>query len=259
MKQTFYVLLCAFGLLPNTIFGRENDSLQNHFAEGLSLISGLSYCSIKDEFISNEKYSGSSMNYLFRWSKFHESYMYDLRMEVISSAKVKNNTISANVTDFNLNLTYGYPVGTVDVFGKQMNFFIGPYPELYFHYRSQNIASGGAAIIDAYSVAFLFSLGAKAYAYLPLNEEILFSGELSTNLISLGGKFIDPRDKENSMIKLLTVFAGTRFSTQYAVTYKLSDFLSVGGGYRFNVTRITAWDSLIFASDNFFLSATMKF
>ena len=259
MKKIFPVIILSLSFLPSVICGQVSDTLQNNYIQGLSIKSGLSFSAVKDEFISNEKYSGFSINYLISWTKYHESYLYDLQMEAIAGAEVKNNNVSAKVTDFNLSLAYCYPIGSIDLFGKRMNLFLGPYPELYLHFRSQNIASGGTAIIDAYSVAFLFSLGAKVIANLPLNNNFLLSGELSSSLLSLGGKFIDPRDKQNSMMKLLTVFSGMRLSSQYSINYKISDFLSAGAGYRFNVVRISAWDSFLFSSDNFFLSITMNF
>lgn len=259
MKKIFHVLMLSLSLLPSVICGQISDPLQNNFIQGLSFKSGFSFSAVKDEFISNEKYSGSSINYLISWTKYHESYLYDIRMEAITGAEVKNNNASAKVTDFNLSLAYCYPIGSIDLFGKRMNLYLGPYPELYLHFRSQNIASGGTAIIDAYSAAFLLSLGGKVFVSLPLNNNFQLSGELSTSLISLGGKFIDPRDKQNSMIKLLTVLSGMRLSSQYSINYKISDFLSTGAGYRFNIVRISAWDSLLFSSDNFFLSITMDF
>jgi hypothetical protein len=256
MRSAFFLYLCSLFLSTNINYCQKLDSLKTRYNQGISISGGITYCAIKDGFISSEKYSGTATNFSFHWLKEHETYLYDLKMEILTSSNIRNNSVSANVTDFNLSMAYCYPISNINFLGTKMNLFFGPYPELYLHYRFQNIARGGEALFDAYSFAFLFSLGGKLLAYIPISTNLFLSGDFSSNLIALGGKFVNPRDKEIKMVKLLTAFEGVRFSSQYSIAYKPASTITVSAGYRISLARITAWDSFLFVADNFFLSLT---
>lgn len=249
---TFLAMLCV-------AYGQTRDTSAQYFTPGLSVSIGPSHVAVKDEFISGEKYSGSGNSYLIQWAKLHQTYFYELRFEGISGATIKNNLMNAELSDFSLEMAYAYPVGNSTLFGKPLSLWAGPVPGLYFHYRAEDIGRGGSTQMDAYSFAVLFSAGAKVYAFLPVNDRFTAKGELSTTVVSLGAKFIDPEDKSKSMVKLLTLFSGMRLSMLYSMQYKISDLFSASIGYRFNLTRITAWDPLVLGSDNIFVSANVDF
>lgn len=237
----------------------QQEQPENKFYDGISTRSGIRYTAIIDEFISQEKYSGTSPFFIIDWSKDHETYKFNLSFDILSSAKVKNYSMSAQITELAFNLSYLYPISDINIYDKKFQFFFGPMPEFYLHYRRENIAGGGSAMLDTYSFGLLISLGPRLNALLPLNESFLLEGNICSNLIGLGGKFVDPKDKKISMIKLQTIFSSQRVSFDAVVKYKLLNYLSASAGYKFYLTRMNSWDYFICANDNFIISLTYLF
>ena len=233
--------------------------MENFYSGGLSLKTGVGYIAVKDEFISKEKYSGTAPMFIIDWSKYFTDYKYHISFEILNSAKLKNNNISANVSELSLNISYLYSIGDIELLNKKVKFFLGPMPEFFIHYRKQNIASGNIAIFDAYSFATLISFGTRFNFTYQLNDAFLFEGNLQTSVVSLGGKFVDPDDNNNSMVKFTYLFNDLHFSFDSSVRYQLSSLLSLAGGYKFNVINMNSWDYIVSANDNLFIALTISF
>ena len=248
--NTFAILL----LLIPPITAQELSSLKEYFGNGLTINSGINFLAVKDEFISKERYTGHSPSFLLDWTRISDSSGFHLSFGVISSAKINNYNISADITEASLNLSYVYPIGDIKIFNLNSRLFLGPAPELFFHFRTQDIARG--AIIDAYSAAFLFSAGVRLDVIMPVNNKWLVEGNIYSSLLSLGGKFIDPRDNNTSMMKILTAFTGVSSYLNLAVRYHLIKNISLKAGYKFSFIRLSAWDYFILAKDDFNLSLT---
>lgn len=229
---------------------------QFDFKGGLSFESGLSYLAIKDEFISKEKYTGVAPIYNIYWTKNYDDYRFCISFEMLNSAKIKNYNISAKATELSLNLSYLYSIGNLSIFNKKAQFFLGPYPEIFLHFRSENIAKGGNAFFDAYSFATLVSLGAKLKMELQLSNFFLLEGQFNTNVFSLAGKLVDPKNNNDQMIKFTTLFSDIRTSLKINIKYHMFSKLDIATGYRFNISNINSWDYLVSANDNYFLSLT---
>ncbi len=241
-------------LFVPTIMAQESSTLRGYFGNGLTVNAGISLLAIKDEFISNEKYTGHSLSFLLDWTRISNSSGFHLSFGVISSAKVNNYNVSACITEAALNLSYVYPIGDIKIFNYNAKIYLGPAPELFFHFRTQDIARG--AIIDAYSAAFLFSAGARLDMIMPINDKWQVEGNIYSSLLSLGGKFIDPRDNNTSMMKILTAFTGISSYLNLAIRFSLIKDISLKAGCKFSFVRISAWDYFISAKDDFNLSLT---
>lgn len=226
----------------------------DYFTDALSLKLGYSHHIVKDEFISKEKYSGNSTLFSIDWSKFHGSNTFHLWFEFINSATLENYSISADLTALNLSLVYLYSIGKQSVFNKPLYFLLGPVPEFSLYYRRQNIARGGAAIFDAYSLASLVSLGIHLNLIYPIHQKLQLEAFIQSSFISLGGKFLDPRDDNDSPIKILMFFKGVDLKFDVAGRYRLCKYLSLKVGYGFDLFRIAAWDYLISARDNVYVT-----
>jgi hypothetical protein len=60
-------------------------------------------------------------------------------------------------------------------------------------------------------------------------------------------------DKSASFFKHETLFSGIRGYSELLARYRLSSYILLKGGYRFDVFQTTSWDYLISASDGFVL------
>ncbi len=242
-------------LFCNTLtLGQSKDIPQSIFPHGLGITFGIAKASLKDEYISNEKYSGQGTGFSVNWLKFHETYMYDLGMDVFSGSNIKNNSISAQVNDFAFRSAYLYPLGKIQTLGNDMYFFAGPNPEIYLHRFEQQLTKGGSAQYEVNSQAFLLSLGVKGLAFIPVSQKLFIKGELSSAIISLGSKTHNTStNTSSSATKILTLFNGLRLSTRYSLEYNVLSMLTVGCGYKFDLTRISEWNPLTFASDEVFI------
>jgi len=255
LNSSLIILLFASNIKSQTTLIKHED----YFNSRLSIKGGIGHIVVKDEFISKEKYSGNSPYYIIDWSNFRKTHGLDIAFEILNSATLKNNNVSAQITEFSFNFSYLYSIGKAKLFNKNLYLLLGPTPELFLYFRNQNIARGGNAIMDAYSGAVLISLGMRFNLILSISRKIKIESYIRTGILSLGGKLIDPRDTKNSPVKLLTLFSGMRTLFELSLRYNILNNLSLSGGYIFNLARLTAWDYLISASDKLFISTTYSF
>lgn len=250
----FLIVLCC------GVFGQEIvSSSQAIFPFGLSLQAGLGSYAIRDEFISHEKYSGSLPVYLCMWTDATPRRASRISLEYRAGSEIKNYNVSTSITEFTFGLDYLYPIGKFSLLSKDVFAYLGPSPELFIHFRSQNIASGGSAITRAYSFALLFSAGGTLELACPINETLLADVSLMTNVLSFGGRSVNPQNSEEPFLKLLTLFSGLRFKTDIGFRYALSSDFFVRLAYRLEVTRIDAWNYFISGSDMGVLSVHYGF
>jgi hypothetical protein len=252
-KLALILLQCAvtFGT-----FAQESTPRHYAFADGLGIRAGISHSAIRDEFISDEKYSGSLPYVALSWSRFHDAYGYRLIFEFESSTSVKNHNVSAEITQATFDFEYLYPVGNFPLLSNDLALLAGPSAEIFLHFRNQNIASGGSSLFNALSFSSLLSAAAKAEAYYPLNDvfQIDFGARLS--ILSLGGRMINPEKKDVSVVKVLTVLSSIRLSTEIAARYRVAKPLTLALVYQFKYTRIAGWDLFLSGSDTFIAAIT---
>jgi len=230
---------------------------QNPFPEGLSLAYGFGQYSVRDEYISQEKYAGNLPHFSAGWSKFHRDYGYRLQFEYAASGKIKNHRISTNVTRLVFNQGFFYPLAVKPFFNKDFYSFWGPATELYFFYNDQNVAVSGFDFSQSF--AALFSVGLNYQAVLPMNETWQVEAPFSLSVLSLGFRMVDSEEDDTSPAKLLTLFSGTHASFGLGIRQKFTANLSWKLAYQLRITRISAWKPLLAATDSFAVSATIQF
>ena len=251
--NTFLILL----IFVPFIFAQQPPQLNEYLGSRITFNTGINFIAVKDDYISDERYTGYSPSFLFDWTKINDSSGFHLSFGIINSAKVTNYNVSANIIEATLDLAYVYNIGDLNIFNRKIMFYLGPAPELFFHIRTQDIARG--AIMDAYSAAFLFSAGVRLDMIMPLSKKWQFEGNIYSSFLSLGGKLIDFENTNTSMFKILTLFTGLSYNLNLGVRYGLFNNISLKAGYEFGFVRISAWDFFISAKDNFNLSLTYSF
>jgi len=88
MKTTITLaLLGAAALLSaENSLGQDSMSHQTLFPSGISIEYGLGRYSVRDEYISKERYSGTLPDFRANWSRFHSKYGYNVVFEQLIPA-----------------------------------------------------------------------------------------------------------------------------------------------------------------------------
>jgi hypothetical protein len=259
MKRVLLLIL-ALVLVRCWMYGQPIDSTRHTaFPTGLTLQAGLGSYAIRDEFISHERYSGRMPLYSLQWTDGTPGRVSRITLEYEAGSGIKNYNVSGSITEFTFGLDYLYPIGRWPFLSHNVSAYFGPSPDLFFHFRSQNIASGGSALARAYSVAILLSAGATLEIVCPIDNAFLADASLSSSVLSFGARFVNPDESDQSFVKPLTSFSGLRFKSNLGVRYIISSNFSARIGYRFEFTRITAWDFFISGCDMGVLSVQYGF
>ncbi|MBN1273231.1 MAG: hypothetical protein JXB26_13270 [Candidatus Aminicenantes bacterium] len=237
--------------------GQKPLSCQSLFPRGISLEYGLGRYSVRDEYISKEKYEGNLPFLGVNWSRFHEKYAYSLTLEYRNSSKIKNYNVSADIYQFSLGQEFLYPLAKIPLFKKNLYLSLGPSTDLFFYYNKQNIAYEGSDY--SFSFAALFSLGVHSEAIYPIGKHFQAEGFFRLGVLSLGLRTVDMEKGEESLVKLLTLFSGTNTSIRLGIRYLIFDHLSLRLAYKLEMTRIKAWEPLLSASDNLILTLLLHF
>ena len=257
IKLIFNFILYLLLLFAGNSFAQDSLSHQTVFPKGISVEYGLGNYSVRDEYISKEKYSGTLPHFQVNWSRFHNKYGYYLGLEYRSSSKIKNYNVSADIYQFSLNQGFLYPLPKMSLFNRDVYAFLGPSTELYFFYNNQNIAISGFDY--AQSFAILFSLGVSSEFIVPIIQRLQAESSIYLSVLSMGFRMVDQEEEDESPAKLLTLLSGTNASVRLGIRYNLLGNFSLKLAYRLHVTRISSWDPLLSASDNLIVTLAYKF
>jgi hypothetical protein len=150
------ILLSALTLVIVTeVSGQDTPDAPMVYPAGLSLEYGMGNYSVKDEYISNEKYSGTLPFLSVGWARQHSKYVYRLRMIYRNAKDISNYNVSTDVYQFTLNQGFLYPLKTAKLFHHDLYAWLGPTTEFFFFYNKPDIAVSGFDY--AQSFAGLFS------------------------------------------------------------------------------------------------------
>ena len=136
MERTiiFFIVTSTLFSAVNS-FSQDSENHQTVFPKGISVEYGLGNYSVRDEYISKEKYSGTLPSFRVSWSRFHNKYGYYLSLEYANSSNIKNYNVSTDIYQFALNQGFLYPLPKMSLFNRDVNAFLGPSTELFFFYN----------------------------------------------------------------------------------------------------------------------------
>ncbi len=232
---------------------------QGPFPTGISIKTGLGRYSVRDEYFSAEKYSGTLPFFSATWARSHEGDGYRIGVEYRNSSELRNNNISAGVTAFSLNLDYLYRVATLSLFSRDASLFLGPSTGFFMHFSELHIAFSELEI--PYSFVILLPVGVNSTLVLPISDRFQLAASLRSSLLSLGLRMIDIDEDvdEESPAGFLTFPSSTNANLRLGLRYGLTDRISLDLGYELQVLRIGPWDPLLSASDNLLAGFTVGF
>jgi len=245
-------------LLANpSIFAQDSIIQKTNFPGGISLEYGFGSYAVTDEYISEEKYSGTLPYYGINWVNSHENYVYYLSLDFQNSSEIKNNNVRADIYQFSLNQGFNYALSNFTIFDKDAYLFLGPSTELFFYFNKQNIAVAGFDYSQ--SIALLISSGITSQIFYKLSDNFNIEGSLDFNIISLGFRMVDSEETDETPAKILTFISANNLNFNIGPRYYLFDNLSIKAAYLFHLTRISSWEPLLSASDNVVFTLTYGF
>lgn len=237
--------------------GQDSKPSYKIYPSGLSIAYGIGHYSVKDEYISGEKYSGTLPYYSLGWVRAHNRYVYHLELIYRYSGKIDNYNVSTEITQFTLNQGFLYPLKKMSLLKKDFFLWLGPNTEFYLFYNLPDIAVAGFDYAQSY--AGLLSLGFSADAVYPLNRRFYIESSLRLTLLSLGLRMADSEENDQSPVRFLTSFSGLNTQFNLGMRYYLFDRLSFALNYKFEFVRITGWEALHTASDNVVVGLNYRF
>jgi hypothetical protein len=235
-------------------YGQQNASTHDSvFPQGINIDYGLGHFSVKDDFFSRERYSGTLPYFTIGWSRFHDEQGIQLCLNYRSSSEIKNNQFPADVVQFSFELDYLYSAGTFSLCSQNVHAYLGPSVEFFTYYNRQHFASDG--IFLDFSFATLLSLGVHPMFVVPLRDRLQLESSMQINAFSVVVRMpqilkVDPLSNDESRLKLLTPFSGLNARMNVGARYYLFKTLSLKLRYEFHVTRLTSWEYLLSASDD---------
>jgi len=257
-KNHFYFFLAVLLLLfTGSLLGQDSLNHRSIFPEGITLEYGIGSYAVTDEYISEEKYSGSMPYYSINWTNQHADYVYHLNLNYQYSSEIKNYNVSTDIYQFTLNQGFSYTLPKFTMFEKDAYLYLGPSTELFFYYNNQNIAVSGFDY--AQSIALLISLGASSELFYKIWDDFNIESSLSFSILSLGFRMVDSEEEDVSPVKILTLISATNLVFNVGPRYYLLDNLSIKASYLFHLTRISSWEPLLSASDNVVFTLTYGF
>jgi hypothetical protein len=256
MHNHKFTLLVVIPLISFTRVSAQDSTVTRPlFREGLTLEGGIGYVAVRDEYISGERYSGALPYFGMTWSKYHETYGFRLHVEYQNTTNLKEYDVSAELKQFRVSLDYLYPVAQPPLFSRMLRVSLGPTAEIYNYSRRQNIAPS----LLLQSNVSLVSCGLRTEANWPWTESLEVRVAARITLVSLGFHSVNSNFSTESRSKLLSPFTGIDADGEIGVGYGLATSLYGSVGYRFDATRISAWDFFISANDNLVFSLSYVF
>ncbi len=258
MRVVLYISWLIFVFSFSTSANAQaNGNFKDIYSGGITFESGLGNYSVRDEYISEEKYSGTLPYYRVGWSRAHDKYIYNLDMEFRYSSAIENYNVSTEIYQFAFDQGFLYPFTKRSLFSKDIYIYLGPGSEFYFFYNKPDIAVSGYDY--AQSSAALFAAAVNAEIIYPLNDYFLIESSCKVDVLSLGFRLVDMEEEDENTVKILTLFSGTNLSYSLGGRYRVIDQLSFELAYRMELTRISAWQPLLSASDNIILGVRYEF
>jgi len=239
--------------------GQDTTDYKTAFPSGISVGYGQGLYSVKDEYISGEKYSGTLPYLNIEWVRFNNKNGYRLEFEYRNSSNITNNNISTEAKQIAFNQDFIYPVSHFSLFSKDVYAYLGPSVQVFYYDLKYNFVAPGT-FISPKTYGRILSLGINTEFIYRVNRKLNIECFLRSNLLSLSGKDVDPAIYDNdSPPMLLTIITVTKFDFDLSMRYYLFNRISICLGYKFDFSRIDKWDPYIAASDNLIISVNYKF
>ena len=256
--KTIIIINAVLFILVFQTLAQDTINHKTVLPTGIFLGYGQGSYSVKDKYISKEKYSGTMPYYNVEWVRYRNRNGYRLQFEYWKTTNISNNNISAEAQQFTFNQDFIYPMGNFSFLSRPVYAYIGPSVQVFYYEIYYHFVMPGTFIFPT-TMGTIGSLGINAELVYPINDKLNFNGFLRSNLVSFTSKTIDKQKYANETSPaLLSVLTATKLDCELSLRYNIFKRLSLLLGYRFDLSRINKWDPYVAVSNNVIISANIK-
>ena len=258
--------LFIFPLTACPIWGQTTDNFENRFPQGLSAGYGFGRYSIRDEYISLNRYTGMFSELNLEWSHYHGGRGFELEFAYGHGSEIKNYNAKADIYELTLSGKYLYPIKETLLFQKPVYLYLGPCWNSFVHFRNQNMAS--SIFTKTMSFATLISAGINTKCIIPLSAKFQTENSLTLHLISFAGRLPDMDIEDAKYIRLLTFPWAIDSQYNFTLRYRMNSNLSIATGYQFKLIKVHSsesseeelgWYGMLSANNNVFIDLRCHF
>jgi hypothetical protein len=251
IKRRTVILISA--LLASNVdsFSQDTAGADMMHGNGITLSAGVSYIAVRDEYLSPEKYTATLPIWGVAWSRFSTTFAYRLTFQYQSTTHLKSYNVSADLHQGSVRLDILFPIGDFELMNRKASAWLGPGSEFFAHTRRQRIA-GDVKESSTFSSIYGNVVGQLFY---PLASSLNVEAVSSFSLFSLAAK-TNVETGSESTTKLQSLFTSLRAEGEIRLRHRFIGSLSAFAGYRFELTRATAWDFFIAGNDQLLLAIT---
>ena len=261
MKKVLIPIVFLEAFLSLHAYGQKEDIFDSIFPQGISIQYAYGSYSIRDEYISINRYTGMFPEYSVKWAHYHLNHGFEFEMSYGNSSSIKNYTTRSNIQELSLSGKHFYPWKETHLAGKPVYLFLGPSWDFFIHIRNQNMAS--SIFTKTISLASFISGGINIKGFMPIATKM--QGECALNLpvLYFVARLPDLDVDEAKYAKILAVPWAVHTSFNVCFRYQISDSFSLGTGFQLQITRLYSstetkrldgWYGMVSANNNFFLS-----
>lgn len=257
LSPGIFLPLIAFLTYTFNLAGQTGSDEPVDHPWGISLRYGMGACALRDNYISPERYTGILPFLSAGWTRTHNRYTYRLDFSYGRSNDIKNYNVSTRVVNFKLSQGFLYPFKPMTLFSRDLILLLGPTTDAYYYENDPDIAVSGFDYVNSFST--LVSLGVRGDGDYRVSGRLRLSSSLQFSLLSLGIRTVDSEEDDQPGTKLLTPFAGLNTTFDLGIRFDLLKWLSPGLSYRFELTRISAWENILYANNGAYIGLYFRF
>ena len=249
MLNKYLSLAVCFSLVtPAYSFNQDSDYFYPPTVNGVALEYGIGKLSIRDEYISKEKYSGKIPYFSVTWSQTDNSDGYALGLHHRHSSDIMNYNMRADITEFSLFFDKFHRNNRILKAFPKLLTYLGPSLEFYTIFFDQKVAGNG--LNASFSFFSMFSLAANSMHYYHIADKLWVVGRVRVSLVSVGLRMVDFTGSDEEPLGILHPLSALKVTTNVGLLYEVSENISARFVYKFQFLRLQEWDPILSASDN---------
>jgi hypothetical protein len=256
MKTIIIIVIVIFPIVSS----KAQDDIPKQppvYPGGIFIEYGFGNYAIKDEYITDQKYSGYIPYFSLNWSRFKNGRGLLLDIESRSTSEIYNNAVACSITQNGLNQDFFYSLGKFGLFKNDVHAYMGPSINILLY--TLNYKFGTYNHVTTESNGTIVSLGSNVQFVSNITKKFLAEGSIHLSLASICSKAFQSYKHDEPESKLLLVPKALNTDIAVGLRYYLFNSLSVRVSYKLQVFRINEWDPMISSSNNLIFSLTYHF
>jgi hypothetical protein len=234
MKSNLFIILLM--AVSFSLHSQEKTKPVNHL--GLTVEYGWGGVAVKDDYLSGERYTGTTP-YLGVWyNRLDERKGFQLGFTHQEDDQLENNAIRASFLQASLVFDQLFNVKSFVLFKQPANWYFGPSVE-YFEYE---LINRFASNHKAFSELIMASMGIASLVEWQFTDRFMASLFLRSNIIGVNHKTHDELKYPDKNSALQTFITANHLVIDLSLRYRVLKRVSLGLRGKGHYIRSTGWD-----------------